>query len=177
MHITFAVGTLHQTRCEALTCSQLQHIDKFPDDILRIINSLKELNPESLNTFRGIAFNQYDRFTVFWKYEAKCTLYVRQSFKFFLDKSYQEVIGNTDLTLSPEFETSFLSDIVLGLHYLHGTARLCHGQLNLHSCIVTPQWSVKLSNYALNDLLRCAVEKQLITMEEQTLHGKYFQVE
>ena len=41
----------------------------------------------------GIAFNQYNKITVVWKYEARCTLY--------------EVLDNDDFNMADEFQMSF----------------------------------------------------------------------
>ena len=85
---------------------------------------------------------------------------------------FQQVIGNEDFNLADEFKTSFILDIVKGLGYLHETARICHGQLNLHSCIVTPQWTVRISNYGLTNVIAEAVNSKLIKPQQLNQHGE-----
>jgi len=81
------------------------------------------------------------------------------------------VIGNADFSLSEELQTSFINDIVKGLAHLHGSANICHGQLNLHACIVTPQWTVRLGNYGLNGVLGECAHVGLLKVPSHNLHG------
>lgn len=64
-----------------------------------------------------------------------------------------------------------MNDIVNGLNYLHEIAHMSHGQFNLHSCVITPQWSVRLSNYGLTDVLNDGVNMKLLTIPEKSAHG------
>ena len=81
------------------------------------------------------------------------------------------MVENVDFSLSDEFKASFLNDVLNGVAYLHGTAKLAHGALNLHSCIVTPQWTVRISNYGLNDVMRDSRHTHLLKVPPQNLHG------
>ena len=85
----------------------------------------------------------------------------------------QDVVDNDDFSLSNEFKVSFVNDIVNGLAYLHDTANICHGLLNLHSCVVTPQWTVRLSSYGLADLIHRGKIKKLMQIPLRTVHGVF----
>ena len=63
-------------------------------------------------------------------------------------------------------------DIANGLSYLHDSAHIYHGQLNLHSCVVTPQWAVRISNYGLVNVLDDEVNMKLLKIPPKNLHGE-----
>ena len=80
-------------------------------------------------------------------------------------------MANDDFSLSGEFKASFVNDIVNGMAYLHDTAHIFHGQLDLHSCIVTPQWTVRLSNYGLANTVHDGNKSKLFEVPKKNTHG------
>ena len=67
---------LFGVRCQASHYMQLRSVERLADEDLRAIEQIRRVATDNLNVFMGIAFNQYDRITVVWKYEARCTLHV-----------------------------------------------------------------------------------------------------
>jgi len=83
----------------------------------------------------------------------------------------QDVVENNDINLSEEFKLSIVNDVVNGVAYMHSSAKLAHGALTLHSCIVTPQWTVRLSNYGLNGVMHDSSNVSLLQIPRQNIHG------
>ena len=72
----FIDGEIAGVRCQLSLYIQTRAFEKFPVASLKLLDQLRGVTTDNLNTFMGIAFNQHDKFTVIWKYEARCTLYV-----------------------------------------------------------------------------------------------------
>ena len=73
-------------RCKASHYVQLRPVERLSDKDLRAIDLMRQLVTDNLNVFMGMSFNQYDRITIVWKDEARCTLYVSLLTNGMLDK-------------------------------------------------------------------------------------------
>jgi len=63
-----------------------------------------------------------------------------------------------------------------GLVYLHDTCQLVHGALTTRSCFVTKYWTIKLSDYGLNDVIDELIQNEMIMpVGERTIDG-YFRI-
>ena len=51
------------------------------------------------------------------------------------------------------FAGSFVRDLMKGLVYLHDSQQIAHGQLNSDTCLISQYWSLKLSDFGLNDVM------------------------
>ena len=79
IHICILDGIILGVRCKLSHIPQTRVFEQMPVESLKAIEQLKNMTTDHLNTFIGIAFNQHNMFTIIWKYEARCTLYVRYS--------------------------------------------------------------------------------------------------
>ncbi|XP_049524933.1 atrial natriuretic peptide receptor 1 [Dermacentor silvarum] len=66
--------------------------------------------------------------------------------------SLRDMLENEEINIDWMFKCSMITDIVEGLHYLHGTAIQYHGRLKSTKCIVDGRFVVKLSDYGLRHL-------------------------
>ncbi|XP_077485262.1 atrial natriuretic peptide receptor 1-like [Amblyomma americanum] len=66
--------------------------------------------------------------------------------------SLRDMLENEDINIDWMFKCSMITDIVEGLHYLHGTPIQYHGRLKSTKCIVDGRFVVKLSDYGLRHL-------------------------
>jgi tRNA A-37 threonylcarbamoyl transferase component Bud32 len=56
--------------------------------------------------------------------------------------------------------------------YLHDTCQLVHGALTTRSCFVTKYWTIKLSDFGLNDVIDELVHNDMIiAVGERTIDG------
>ena len=115
-----------------------------------------------------------------------------------INRHLQDVIFNDDLNFTKEFTSSFVRDAILvgysqfmpeknsghtntnpgfqGLVYLHDTCQLVHGALTTRSCFVTKYWTIKLSDYGLNDVIDELIQNDMIIpVGERTIDG-YFRI-
>ncbi|KAK3089141.1 hypothetical protein FSP39_001199 [Pinctada imbricata] len=61
-----------------------------------------------------------------------------------------DVLLNDDIPLSWAFRFSFAGDIARGMAYLHGH-KIIHGHLNSNNCVIDDRWTVKITDYGLNN--------------------------
>ncbi|KAK8784454.1 hypothetical protein V5799_009181 [Amblyomma americanum] len=74
------------------------------------------------------------------------------SFLYVLLCRLKDMLENEDINIDWMFKCSMITDIVEGLHYLHGTPIQYHGRLKSTKCIVDGRFVVKLSDYGLRHL-------------------------
>ena len=124
---------------------------------------MSRITADSLNTFIGITMNNDDQFLVIWLACERCTLNVSKIY--FTCIHIQELIVNHDFHMKTLFSSSFARDLLRacfdilgsidlqGITYLHDTLQVAHGQLNTRTCLITQYWSLKLSDFGLNDVM------------------------
>ncbi|XP_070573696.1 atrial natriuretic peptide receptor 1-like [Ptychodera flava] len=66
--------------------------------------------------------------------------------------SLQDVLENDDIKLDWLFKTSLLSDIVMGMEYIHGSEIVSHGRLKSPNCVIDSRWTLKITDYGLSSL-------------------------
>ena len=76
------------------------------------------------------------------------------------------MLFSVDFNMNPEFTTSFVRDLINGTTYLHESAQMAHGSLNTRSCLITNYWTLKLSDYGLNEVMNELATKEMIQMDE-----------
>ncbi|CAI5456087.1 unnamed protein product [Caenorhabditis angaria] len=111
----------------------------FPKSELRMLKELKILENENLNKFYGISFNQQNEFIVMWILCSRGSL--------------EDILFNDELKLGKNFQVSFAKDVVKGLGYLHTSPLEYHGMLCLQNCLVDSNWTVKLTNFATDNII------------------------
>jgi hypothetical protein len=128
------------------------------------------MSGDNLNSFIGLLWsNTDDILGVVWHHA------IRSSIK--------DVIFNEDLALPDDFRASFLQDIVAvssdrrrrlvrsesfiiqGVDQLHNTFHIPHGRLNVRTCLVTPYWSIRLSEFGMNSVLEDLCARECITID------------
>jgi guanylate cyclase len=57
------------------------------------------------------------------------------------------------MTLDEKFHAAFVRDITLGLEYLHLSKIGFHGMLSPAVCLIDRNWSIRLSDYGLANML------------------------
>ncbi|CAD6193067.1 unnamed protein product [Caenorhabditis auriculariae] len=117
---------------------QLRNLS-FPKNELRMLKELKMIENDNLNKFYGISFNQQNEFIVMWVLCSRGSL--------------EDILFNDELKLGRNFQVSFAKDVVKGLSFLHASPIGCHGMLCLQNCLVDSNWTVKLSNFATEQLI------------------------
>uniref|UniRef100_A0A914CUR1 Guanylate cyclase n=1 Tax=Acrobeloides nanus TaxID=290746 RepID=A0A914CUR1_9BILA len=60
---------------------------------------------------------------------------------------------NTDMKVSRNFQVSFAKDVVKGLYFIHTSQIKYHGLLCLQNCLVDSNWTVKITNYATEEII------------------------
>lgn len=67
--------------------------------------------------------------------------------------------------------SKILTTIFQGLDFLHNTIHMAHGRLNVSTCHVTQYWSIKLSDFGLNPLLRDFIQRRQIEQAAIDIEG------
>ncbi|KAI1282546.1 Atrial natriuretic peptide receptor 1 [Halotydeus destructor] len=62
---------------------------------------------------------------------------------------------------------SMITDILEGLLFLHNSVIGCHGRFKSANCVIDSRFSVKLTNYGLNE-----VHKQVMSMEDENFNAR-----
>ncbi|XP_026671236.1 uncharacterized protein LOC108627232 isoform X2 [Ceratina calcarata] len=63
--------------------------------------------------------------------------------------SLEDVLVHDEIKLDWSFRLSFLTDLVRGMRYLHGSPLRVHGFLNSRNCIIDARWVLKVTDYGL----------------------------
>ena len=106
---------------------------------------------DHLNQFVGIAFDQNMTFSVVWAATFRCTL--------------MDIVFSEQFNLTRDFAESFIRDMLNGLLFLHETCQMAHGQLNPNTCLITQYWSLKLSDFGLNQVMAELAAGSMLTVE------------
>ncbi|CAH1269783.1 NPR2 [Branchiostoma lanceolatum] len=61
--------------------------------------------------------------------------------------SLQDILHNDDIKLSWNFKSSFITDIVKGMDFLHRSALVSHGNLKSSNCVIDSRWMLKITDY------------------------------
>ncbi|KHN72851.1 Atrial natriuretic peptide receptor 1 [Toxocara canis] len=137
---------------------------------LRKLKELKLVEHDNLNKFYGICFNQQNEFLVLWVLCSRGSL--------------EDILFNDELKLGRSFQASFAKDTVKGLQFLHSSPLQCHGFLCLQNCLVDSNWTVKLTNFAIEQSisekiqrneLKLLIEEGEEEMKEASSSRKYIQ--
>ncbi|XP_077996436.1 atrial natriuretic peptide receptor 2-like [Glandiceps talaboti] len=105
-------------------------------DLLEI-KAMRELNHSNVNAFVGVCPDS-PNVCILMQYCSKGSL--------------QDILENDDIKLDWLFKTSLLSDIALGMDYLHKSTLVSHGHLKSSNCVVDSRWVLKITDYGLNRL-------------------------
>uniref|UniRef100_A0A914E165 guanylate cyclase n=1 Tax=Acrobeloides nanus TaxID=290746 RepID=A0A914E165_9BILA len=111
----------------------------FSKPELAKLKELKFVENENLNKLFGICFNQQNEFLVAWVLCQRGSL--------------EDVIFNTDIKISRNFQVSFAKDVVKGLYFLHNSPIKYHGLLCIQNCLVDSSWSIKLTNFGTEEII------------------------
>ena len=83
----------------------------------------------------------------------------------------QDLLANDDFHLTDLFKSAFARDLAKALVYLHDTLRIAHGQLNTDSCLISQYWSLKLSDYGLNQVLAELAQRGDLALTPPSANG------
>eukprot|EP00058_Branchiostoma_floridae_P027008 XP_002612499.1 hypothetical protein BRAFLDRAFT_75379 [Branchiostoma floridae] len=61
--------------------------------------------------------------------------------------SLQDILHNDDIKLNWNFKSSFITDIVKGMDFLHRSALVSHGDLKSSNCVIDSRWMLKITDY------------------------------
>ncbi|KAI8520096.1 hypothetical protein Bbelb_033530 [Branchiostoma belcheri] len=61
--------------------------------------------------------------------------------------SLQDILHNDDIKLNWTFKSSFITDIVKGMDFLHRSALVSHGNLKSSHCVIDSRWMLKITDY------------------------------
>ncbi|CAD5126154.1 DgyrCDS14322 [Dimorphilus gyrociliatus] len=106
--------------------------------VLIEFGEIRDISHENLNTFLGACVSPQNIY-VLWQYCKR--------------GSIQDVVMNDDLKLESNFKMSFMIDIVKGMLYLHKSILHSNGNLKSSNCLVNERWTVKITDYGLNNFL------------------------
>ncbi|XP_077863909.1 atrial natriuretic peptide receptor 1-like [Saccoglossus kowalevskii] len=109
--------------------------------VLIEFSEIRELSHDNLNIFIGASVDVGNIY-VLWQYCPKGSL--------------QDLLENDDVKLDTAFKMSFISDIDLGMEYLHKSQHgyCSHGNLKSSNCLVDNRWVVKISDYGLPSFMQ-----------------------
>lgn len=100
-------------------------------DILAMIHGLRH---ENLNPLIG-CLNEPTRPCLVYEYCSRGSL--------------EDVLVQDEIKLDWSFRLSFLTDLVRGMRYLHGTPIRVHGYLTSRNCVIDARWVLKVTDYGL----------------------------
>ncbi|ESO12556.1 hypothetical protein HELRODRAFT_62909, partial [Helobdella robusta] len=98
---------------------------------------LQELRHENLNPFVGCFIDPFK----------PCLL-----FEFCTRSSLADVLFNADVNLDWEFKLSLMTDLIMGMRYLHSSAIGTHGNLNSHNCVIDTRWVLKITDFGVKTI-------------------------
>nr|XP_033799297.1 guanylate cyclase 2G-like isoform X2 [Geotrypetes seraphini] len=102
--------------------------------VLQELRLMRELKHENLVAFFGVCTEPPNICLV--------TQYCKKG-------SLKDVLRNSDIELDWIFKLSFAYDIVNGMHFLHNSPLISHGNLKPTNCLVDSRMQVKLSGFGL----------------------------
>uniref|UniRef100_A0A0K0EE46 Guanylate cyclase n=1 Tax=Strongyloides stercoralis TaxID=6248 RepID=A0A0K0EE46_STRER len=123
----------------------------FSRDDIQLFNQMKQIVHDNVNPFLGISFNEKDELLVYWKFCSR--------------GSVQDIIYNDEVAIDESFHAAFVRDITCGLEYLHLSPVQYHGSLTPWACLIDRNWTVKLSDYAVCNLIEKWSKEHYITDE------------
>ncbi|XP_033351701.1 uncharacterized protein LOC117234512 isoform X1 [Bombus vosnesenskii] len=100
-------------------------------DVLAMIHGLRH---ENLNPLIG-CLNEPTRPCLVYEYCSRGSL--------------EDVLVQDEIKLDWSFRLSFLTDLVRGMRYLHGTPVRVHGYLTSRNCVIDARWVLKVTDYGL----------------------------
>ncbi|XP_077996423.1 atrial natriuretic peptide receptor 1-like [Glandiceps talaboti] len=103
--------------------------------ILLEMKEMREMNHGNVNSFIGVC-SEPPNMCILMQYCTKGSL--------------QDILENDDIKLDWLFKTSLLSDVVMGMEYIHKSTIGSHGHLKSSNCVVDSRWVLKITDYALN---------------------------
>ncbi|KAI1291124.1 Atrial natriuretic peptide receptor 1 [Halotydeus destructor] len=83
--------------------------------------------------------------------------------------SLRDMLENDAINMDWIMKYSMITDILEGLLFLHNSVIGCHGRLKSANRVIDSRFSVKLTNYGLND-----VHKQVMSMEDENFNPRSF---
>ncbi|KAL3120642.1 hypothetical protein niasHT_007934 [Heterodera trifolii] len=126
---------------------------KFLREDLVLLTAVKDAVHDNINPFLGMSFNEKEEMYILWKFCSRGTI--------------QDIVYNKNMTLDEKFHAAFVRDITLGLEYLHLSKIGFHGALNPSACVIDRNWSVRLTDFGLANMLeRWLKESQIVPLEE-----------
>ncbi|EDV28199.1 uncharacterized protein TRIADDRAFT_21495, partial [Trichoplax adhaerens] len=96
------------------------------------MKQLRDMQHNNVNTILGACI-QKDRIRL-------VTLYCTKG-------SLQDVLENDNIKLDNSFKLSIATDIARGLHYIHGSPILFHGNLKSSNVVIDSRWVCKLTDF------------------------------
>ncbi len=69
---------------------------------------------------------------------------------FALRGTLQDILSDDDISLTRDFQVSFILDIACGMWYLHQSPIGYHGHLTSAHCVVDSRWTCKVTGHGLN---------------------------
>ncbi|ELU18794.1 hypothetical protein CAPTEDRAFT_180115 [Capitella teleta] len=101
------------------------------------LKTMREINHENLNGFVGACVDP-PNICIVTKYCSKGSL--------------QDILENEDIKLDQNFKTSLISDIIMGMEYLHRSPLKSNGRLKSTNCVVDGRWVLKITDWGLDSL-------------------------
>uniref|UniRef100_A0A183CHA9 Guanylate cyclase n=1 Tax=Globodera pallida TaxID=36090 RepID=A0A183CHA9_GLOPA len=127
---------------------------KFHREDLVLLTAVKDAVHDNINPFLGMAFNDKEEMFILWKFCSRGTV--------------QDIIYNKNMALDEKFHAAFVRDITVGLEYLHLSKIGFHGSLSPSSCVIDRNWSVRLTDFGLSNMLeRWLKQNQIVPFEEE----------
>ncbi|XP_055329460.1 atrial natriuretic peptide receptor 1-like [Paramacrobiotus metropolitanus] len=115
------------------------------DDLRKQINLRKSLRHQNVADFIGVCFDQASILTIS---------------EYFPRGGIDKLIQDRDKPIDPNLQLMLLYDCAQGLAYIHRCATF-HGSLSTATCMLTPHFSVKLTDFGLPVFYKCRVELAL----------------
>uniref|UniRef100_A0AAF5D7J4 Guanylate cyclase n=1 Tax=Strongyloides stercoralis TaxID=6248 RepID=A0AAF5D7J4_STRER len=128
-----------------------KRIITFAREDIKLLNQMKLLVHDNLNPFLGMSFNEKDEMVVYWKFCSRGTV--------------QDIIYNDEINIDSNFHAAFIRDITAGLEYLHLSPVQYHGSLTPWACLIDRNWTVKLTDYTIANLIEKWTKQSMIDPE------------
>uniref|UniRef100_A0A0N5BGH1 Guanylate cyclase n=1 Tax=Strongyloides papillosus TaxID=174720 RepID=A0A0N5BGH1_STREA len=123
----------------------------FAREDIKLLNQMKLLVHDNLNPFLGMSFNEKDEMLIYWKFCSRGTV--------------QDIIYNDDIAIDSNFHAAFIRDITAGLEYIHLSPVQYHGSLTPWACLIDRNWTVKLTDYTIANLVEKWTKQSAIDPE------------
>ncbi|CAC5377896.1 ANPRA [Mytilus coruscus] len=104
------------------------------------LKEMREFTHENVNRFIGMCVDERGPMVL--------TLYCAKG-------SLQDIIANEDIKLDSLFKLSLITDLTIGMNFIHNSLLKFHGNLKSSNCVIDNRWVLKVTDFGLAKINYC----------------------